>query len=163
VESLLSAMIADGMTGRRHRSNIELIAQGVANLASAAFGGLPATGAIARTATNIRAGAKSPIAGMLHAAFLLAFVLLLGPLLSYIPLAALAAILVFVAWNIAELAHIRAILTRAAISDRIVLAVTFLGTLLVDLTFAIEAGVAISAIVFMHRMANAVEIEEEEG
>src|SRR4249919_2708365 len=100
VESLLSAVVADGMTGGRHRSNSELIAQGVANVGSALFGGLPATGAIARTATNVRAGGHTPVAGMLHAAFLLAFMLLLSPLMRYIPLAALAAVLLVVAWNI---------------------------------------------------------------
>ncbi len=100
IESLLSAVVADGMTGRRHRSNCELVAQGIANLASAAFAGLPATGAIARTATNIRAGGRTPMAGIFHAVFLLLFVLVAAPLLSYIPLAALAAILTLVAWNI---------------------------------------------------------------
>jgi SulP family sulfate permease len=160
IESLLSAVVADGMTGRRHRSNVELIAQGVANLGSALFAGLPATGAIARTATNIRAGAKSPIAGMLHAAFLLVVVLVAAPVLSYVPLAALAAILAFVAWNIGEFGHIRTIMVNASWGDRVVLLVTFFLTVLVDLTVAIEAGVALAALMFMHRMANAVEIEE---
>jgi SulP family sulfate permease len=160
IESLLSAVVADGMTGRRHRSNVELIAQGVANLGSTLFAGLPATGAIARTATNIRAGAKSPIAGMLHAAFLLIVVLVAAPVLSYVPLAALAAILAFVAWNIGEFDNIRTILTSASVGDRVVLVVTFALTVLVDLTVAIEAGVALAALMFMHRMANAVEIDE---
>jgi SulP family sulfate permease len=160
IESLLSAVVADGMTGRRHRSNVELIAQGTANIASALFAGLPATGAIARTATNIRAGAKSPIAGILHAAFLLIVVLVAAPVLSYVPLAALAAILAFVAWNIGEFGHIRTILVNASWGDRVVLLVTFLLTVLVDLTVAIEAGVGLAALMFMHRMANAVEIEE---
>lgn len=159
IESLLSAVIADGMTGRRHRSNAELVAQGVANIASGFFGGLSATGAIARTATNIRAGAKTPVAGILHAVFLLAFVLIGASLLAYLPLAALAAILAVVAWNIAEFGHIRRILTRAALGDRVVLATTFLLTVLVDLTTAIEVGVVLAALLFMHRMANAVEIE----
>ncbi|HEY0661622.1 MAG TPA: SulP family inorganic anion transporter, partial [Lysobacter sp.] len=102
VESLLSAVVADGMTGGRHRSNAELVAQGVANVGSALFGGLPATGAIARTATNVRAGARSPVAGMLHAAFLLLFMLVLAPLMRFVPLAALAAVLLVVAWNMSE-------------------------------------------------------------
>src|SRR3546814_8331833 len=97
IESLLSAVVADGMTGRRHRSNCELVAQGVANFASAIFGGIPATGAIARTATNIRAGARSPVAGMLHAALLLDFMMALAPLAAFIPLQSLAAVLVVVA------------------------------------------------------------------
>ncbi|MEJ0012735.1 MAG: SulP family inorganic anion transporter [Bauldia sp.] len=160
IESLLSAVVADGMTGRRHRSNVELIAQGVANIASSLFAGLPATGAIARTATNIRAGAKSPIAGILHAVFLLIVVLAAAPVLSYVPLAALAAILAFVAWNIGEFGHIRTIMVSASWGDRVVLLVTFVLTVLVDLTVAIEAGVALAALMFMHRMANAVEIEE---
>jgi SulP family sulfate permease len=148
------------MSGDRHEPNVELIAQGVANIGSTLFSGLPATGAIARTATNIRAGAKSPIAGMLHAAFLLVVVLVAAPILSYVPLAALAAILAFVAWNIGEFGHIRAIIVNASWGDRVVLVVTFALTVLVDLTVAIEAGVALAALMFMHRMANAVEIEE---
>ncbi len=112
IESLLSAVIADGMTGRRHRSNVELVAQGIANFASTLFGGMPATGAIARTATNIRAGAQSPVAGMMHAAFLLVFMFLLGPLIAHIPLASLAAVLVIVAWNMSEIDHIRHLLAR---------------------------------------------------
>src|SRR3546814_4961468 len=100
-------MVADGMTGARHRSNCELVAQGIANTASACFGGLPATGAIARTATNIRSGARSPIAGMLHAGFLLAFMLVAAPLASYVPLASLAAVLVIVAWNMSEIDKFR--------------------------------------------------------
>ncbi len=159
IESLLSAVIADGMTGRRHRSNCELVAQGVANIACGLFGGLSATGAIARTATNIRAGARTPVAGMLHAVFLLVFMMLGAPLLAHIPLAALAAILTVVAWNIAEVGHIRRILTGAPIGDRVVLASTFLITVLVDLTTAIEVGVLLAAMLFMHRMADAVEIE----
>lgn len=159
IESLLSAVIADGMTGRRHRSNGELVAQGVANIASGFFGGISATGAIARTATNIRSGAETPIAGMLHAVFLLVFVLVGASLLSYVPLAALAAILAVVAWNIAEFGHIRRILTSASLGDRAVLVTVFLVTLLVDLTTAIELGVVMAALLFMHRMANAVEIE----
>lgn len=152
VESLLSAVVADQMTGRRHRSNIELVAQGIANIASAAVGGLPATGAIARTATSIRSGARSPLAGMLHAAFLLLFMLVLAPLAKFVPLAALAAILVVVALNMAELHRFRTLL-GAANGDRAVLLLTFGLTVLVDLTLAIEVGMVLAAFVFMHRMS----------
>ncbi|HEX6636283.1 MAG TPA: SulP family inorganic anion transporter [Steroidobacteraceae bacterium] len=152
IESLLSAVIADGMTGRRHRSNAELVAQGIANFASTLFGGMPATGAIARTATNIRAGAQSPIAGMMHAAFLLVFMFLLGPLIAVIPLASLAAVLVIVAWNMSEIDHIRHLM-RAPMGDRVVLILTFLLTVLVDLTVAIGVGVVLAALMFMHQMA----------
>lgn len=158
VESLLSAVVADQMTGRRHRSNMELIAQGVANLGSAVVGGLPATGAIARTATNIRAGARTPIAGMLHAAFLLAFMLLLAPVMKFVPLAALAAILVVVAMNMAELHRFRMILGTSA-GDRAVLLATFALTVLVDLTLAIEVGMIMAAFFFMHRMAQLSTVE----
>ena len=158
VESLLSAVVADGMTGGRHRSNMELVAQGVANSASALFGGLPATGAIARTATNIRAGGRTPVAGMLHAAFLLLFMLLLAPLMGYVPLAGLAAILLIVAWNISEVEAFRHTLS-APKGDRLVLLSTFLLTVFFDLTVAIEVGVVMAAFVFMFRMAEAVEIQ----
>jgi len=158
LESLLSAMVADGMTGRRHRSNCELVAQGIANIASSLFGGLSATGAIARTATNIRAGARSPVAGMLHALFVLAFMLVLGPLLSYVPLASLAAVLVIVAWNMSERDRFRHLL-RGPLGDRIVLVTTFALTILVDLTVAIEVGIVLAAIFFMHGMAEATAIE----
>lgn len=158
VESLLSAMVADSMTGRRHRSNCELVAQGVANCASALIGGLPATGAIARTATNIRSGAKGPVAGMLHAVFLLIFMLVAWPLTAYIPLAALASVLMIVAWNMSEVdkfAH----LMKAPMGDRAVLLVTFVLTVVVDLTVAIEVGVVLAAVLFMHRMSEAVEVQ----
>ncbi|MDP3852458.1 SulP family inorganic anion transporter [Phenylobacterium sp.] len=158
VESLLSAVVADQMTGRRHRSNIELVAQGIANIASAAFGGLPATGAIARTATNIRSGAHSPVAGMLHAAFLLLFMLLLSPLAKYVPLAALAAILVVVAINMAELQRFRLLLGTSN-GDRAVLLLTFGLTVVVDLTLAIEVGMVLAAFVFMHRMSQLSTVE----
>jgi SulP family sulfate permease len=158
VESLLSAVVADQMTGRRHRSNMELVAQGVANLASSLFGGLPATGAIARTATNIRSGARSPIAGMMHAAFLLVFMLLLAPVMKYVPLAALAAILVVVAVNMAEMHRFRVIL-GTSLGDRAVLLATFGLTVLVDLTVAIEVGMVLAAFVFMHRMSKLTTIE----
>lgn len=158
VESLLSALVADSMTGRRHRSNCELVAQGVANCASALVGGLPATGAIARTATNIRSGAKSPIAGILHAVFLLAFMLVAWPLTAYIPLAALAAVLVVVAWNMSEIDRFRNLM-KAPFGDRMVLLITFGLTVVVDLTVAIEVGVMLAAVLFMHRMSEAVEVQ----
>ena len=157
VESLLSAMVADGMTGRRHRSNCELVAQGVANSASALVGGLPATGAIARTATNIRSGARTPVAGMLHAAFLLVFMLIAAPLASYIPLASLAAVLVVVAWNMSEIDRFRQLMS-APVGDRLVLLATFGLTVMVDLTVAIEVGVVLAAVLFMHRMSEVVAI-----
>ncbi|MEO8742351.1 MAG: SulP family inorganic anion transporter [Lysobacteraceae bacterium] len=162
IESLLSAVVADGMTGRRHRSNAELVAQGIANVGSALFGGLPATGAIARTATNIRAGGKSPVAGMLHALFLLLFVLLLSPWMKLVPLAALAAILFVVAWNISEHEQFRHTLS-APKGDRLVLLLTFGLTVFFDLTVAIEAGIVVSALVFMSRMAASVEVSSGEG
>jgi SulP family sulfate permease len=159
VESLLSAMVADGMTGRRHRSNCELVAQGAANIASGLFGGISATGAIARTATNIRAGAKTPIAGMMHALFVLASMLALGPLMSFVPLASLAAVLVVVAWNMSEHERFRHLL-GGPLGDRVVLLATFGLTVLVDLTVAIEVGIVLAAIIFMHRMAEATAIEK---
>lgn len=158
VESLLSAMVADGMTGRRHRSNCEIVAQGVANIASPLFGGISATGAIARTATNIRAGAQTPIAGIFHALYLLIFVLGAGPALAHVPLAALAAVLTVVAWNMSEQERFRHLL-RGLAGDRAVLLATFLLTVLVDLTLAIEVGVVLAAIIFMHRMAEASAVE----
>ncbi|WP_426284584.1 SulP family inorganic anion transporter [Luteibacter sp. E-22] len=157
VESLLSAVVADGMTGGRHRSNGELVAQGIANVGSALFGGLPATGAIARTATNIRAGGKTPIAGIIHAALLLVFMLALAPLMKFVPLAALAAVLLVVAWNMSEIEHFRHTLS-APRGDGLVLLLTFGLTVFFDLTIAIEVGLVVSAFVFMFRMADAVEV-----
>jgi sulfate permease, SulP family len=160
VESLLSAVVADGMTGGRHRSNCELVAQGTANVASALFGGLPATGALARTATNVRAGARSPVAGLAHAAFLLVFVLLLAPWMRYIPLAALAAILMVVAWNMAEIESFRHLL-QGPVGDRVVLLLTFALTVMFDLTVAIEVGLVLAAFLFMHRMSEVVAMESD--
>jgi SulP family sulfate permease len=159
VESLLSAMVADGMTGRRHRSNCELVAQGVANVASALFGGLPATGAIARTATSIRSGARSPVAGMLHAVFLLVAMMAAAPLAVFVPLASLAAVLVVVAWNMSEIHKVRHLMA-APLGDRLVLIATFALTVLVDLTVAIEVGVVLAAVLFMHRMAELVAVQQ---
>lgn len=160
IESLLSAVVADGMTGRRHRSNCELVAQGLANIASPLFGGLPATGAIARTATNIRSGAYSPVSGILHAVFVLLFMLFLAPLASFIPLSCLAAILVIVAWNMSEFDRFRHLM-RAPLGDKIVLLLTFFLTIAVDLTVAIEVGVVLASILFMHRMSQAVEMQTQ--
>jgi SulP family sulfate permease len=156
IESLLSASVADGMTGRRHRSNCELVAQGAANIASSLFGGIPVTGTIARTATNVRAGAHGPIAGMIHSAALLAFILIAAPLAGYIPLAALAGVLVLVAWNMIEKEAIAALLRS---SDVLALLSTFTLTVFRDLTEGILVGFAISSILFLNRMAKAVSIE----
>ena len=160
IEALLSAVVADGMIGSRHRSGQELVGQGVANLASALLGGLPATGAIARTATNIRAGGITPIAGMLHAVFLLLFMLFASRLMAYVPLAALAAILFMVAWGMSE--HHRFIqLLRMPNGDRALLLLTFFLTVLVDLTVAIGVGVTLASLVFMMRMSRTVEIASD--
>jgi SulP family sulfate permease len=160
IESLLSAVVADGMTGRRHRSNCELVAQGFANIGSALFGGICCTGLIARTATNIRAGARSPMSGMLHSMFLLLFMLIAAPLASYIPLAALAAVLVIVAWNMAE-KQAFATLIRSSRGDATVLLATFLLTIFRDLTEGILVGFALGAVLFINRMAQMTGIEAQ--
>jgi SulP family sulfate permease len=154
---LLSAVVADGMTGFRHRSNQELVGQGIANIASAIFGGLPATGAIARTATNIKAGARTPVAGILHAAFLLIFILFGSKLMAFVPMAALAAILFMVAWGMSEAKHFIGYL-RMPNADRAVLLLTFGLTVLVDLTVAIGVGVTLASLLFMARMSETVEV-----
>ncbi len=153
IESLLSAVVADGMTGRRHKSNCELMAQGIANIGSALFGGIPATGAIARTATNIKSGAQSPVAGMIHALTLLLIVLVCAPIVSQIPIAALSAVLVMVAWNMSELGHFRH-LFKAPLGDVAVLLTTFLLTIVVDLIVAIEIGMILAAFLFMKRISD---------
>ena len=158
IESLLSAVVADGMAGTKHKPNTELLAQGIANIGSSMFGGLPATGAIARTATNIKAGAVSPISGIMHALWLLGFMFLLTPFIVKIPLAALSAVLIVVAWNMSEVKHIRSIM-KAPRADRAVLLVTFTLTVLVDLNFAIQAGIALAAILFINSMMQAVKIK----
>jgi sulfate permease, SulP family len=150
IESLLSAVVADGMTGRQHRANSELIAQGVANLGSALFGGLCVTGTIARTATNVRAGARTPVAGMLHAVLILLFMLVAAPLVAYVPLAALAGVLVTVAWNMIEVPAIARMMAGAR-GDLLVLAVTLLVTLLHDLMLGIAAGTLLALIMRMIR------------
>ena len=152
LESLLSATVADGMTGYNHRPGQELVAQGVANIGSAIFGGMPATGAIARTATNIRAGARTPLAGMFHAAFLLIFLLVAGKLIARVPMAALAAILLVVAWGMAELDRFKSLLKMDA-GDRSLLLLTFGLTVLVDLTVAIGVGVTLASLLFLARMS----------
>ncbi|MBL9120584.1 MAG: STAS domain-containing protein [Phycisphaerae bacterium] len=167
IESLLSAVVADGMTGYRHRSDQELVAQGVSNVTSAIFFGLPATGAIARTAANVRSGATTPVAGMLHAVFILVFMLALAPLATAVPLASLAAILVMVAWKVSELEHFVSLL-KAPKADVLVLLTTFGLTVLFDLTIAVGTGILLSSILFMRRMAQVSTIagikdEIEEG
>lgn len=152
IESLLSAVVADGMTGRRHRSNCELVAQGVANVGAALFGAFCVTGTIARTATNVRAGAHGPVAGMLHSVFLLLFMLVAAPLAAFIPLAALAGVLAVVAWNMVEKPAI-AILLRSGRGEAAVLGATFFLTILRDLTEAIVVGVALGSVLFIHRMS----------
>ncbi len=158
IESLLSAVVADGMTGRRHRSNCELVGQGVANIGSGLFGGLCVTGTIARTATNVRAGARSPVAGMLHGVFVLAIMAAAAPVIGRMPMAALAAVLMFVAWNMFE-KHAFARLLRASRGDAAVLLVTFGLTVFRDLTEAIVVGFALGALLFIHRMSQAARVE----
>jgi len=165
IEALLSAVVADGMTGRRHRSGQELVGMGVANMASALFGGLPATGAIARTATNIRAGAATPLAGIFHALFLLLFMVAVGGWLAYVPMAALAAVLLMVAWGMSEADRFVA-LVRTDRGEGSLLVLTFLLTIFVDLTVAIGVGVTLAALLFMRRMSEtaglvAVDVAEE--
>ena len=157
IESLLSAVVADGMTGRRHRSNCELVAQGAANIGSALFGGFCVTGTIARTATNVRSGAHGPVAGMLHAAFLLLFMLVAAPLAAYIPLAALAGVLAIVAWNMIEKPAI-GILVRSGRGEAVVLGATFFLTIFRDLTEAIVVGFALGSVLFIHRMSRMTDV-----
>lgn len=165
IESLLSAVVADGMAGgpmsARHEPNQELIGQGIANIAAPLFGGFAATGAIARTATNIRNGATSPLAGITHAAFLVLVVLVCAPLADHIPLCALSAILFVVAWNMAELRHFWHLARTAPRSDVIILLITFGLTVLTDIVIAVNVGVILSSLIFMRRMAQAVEIQDE--
>ncbi|RUW58117.1 SulP family inorganic anion transporter [Mesorhizobium sp. M7A.F.Ca.US.008.03.1.1] len=161
IESLLSAVVADGMTGRRHRSNCELVAQGFANIASALFGGICATGTIARTATNVRAGAHGPISGMLHSLFLLVFMLVAAPLASYIPLAALAGVLAVVCWNMFE-KQAFATLLRASRGDALVLMATFLIVVFRDLTEGIVVGFVLGSILFIDRMSKSIAVEVDQ-
>jgi SulP family sulfate permease len=158
IESLLSAVVADSMTGRRHRSNCELVGQGVANIMSGLFGGICVTGTVARTATNVRAGAHGPISGMMHSLFLLLFILVAAPLASYIPLAVLAAVLAVVCWNMVERQAFAALL-KASRGDAAVLLATLLITLFFGLTEAIVVGFALGSVLFIHRMSQVTAVE----
>lgn len=158
IESLLSAVVADGMTSTRHRSNMELIGQGVANIFSPIFGGIPATGAIARTATNIKNGGTSPISGIVHAVTLLLILLFFGRWAKLIPMPSLAAVLVIVAYHMSEWKHFLK-LFKSPKADIMVMLTTFLLTVFIDLTVAIETGVVLSALLFMNRMANVTSIK----
>ncbi len=160
IESLLSAVVADGMAGTRHDSNQELIGQGLANLAAPLFGGFAATGAIARTATSIRNGGNSPLAGLVHSLTLVLVILLLAPLAAYIPLAALAAVLFVVAYNMSDLPHFWHLLRRAPRPDMAVLLLTLFLTVFTDLVLAVNVGVVVASLLFMRRMAQAVEVTE---
>jgi SulP family sulfate permease len=153
IESLLSAVVADGMTGRKHDPDAELVAQGIGNVVAPFFGGIAATGAIARTATAVRSGARSPLASALHALVVLAAVLLLAPLLGRLPMASLAALLLIVAWNMSESKHVVHLLRAAPRSDVAVLLVCFSLTVLFDMVVSVTAGVVIAALLFMRRMA----------
>jgi len=152
-----SATTADSMTGRRHKSNMELVAQGLANIASPLFGGIPATGAIARTATNVKNGGTTPVSGIVHALTLLLIMMVFGRWASLIPMASLAAVLLVVAYHMSEWRHFLR-LFRSPGNDILVMVTTFLLTVFVDLTVAIETGVVLSALLFMQRMANATEV-----
>jgi SulP family sulfate permease len=163
IESLLSAVVADGMTGDRHNSNTELVAQGVGNIASVIFGGIPATGAIARTATNIKSGAVSPVSGIVHSLALALFILLLSPAASKIPLACLSAVLMVISWDMSNLGRFIRIIKTAPKSDVTVLLTTFVLTVLVDLTFAVEIGVVLAVFLFMRRMVEIADIKMQNG
>lgn len=161
IESLLSAVVADSMAGTKHDSNQELVGQGIANIFSPLFGGFASTGAIARTATNIRNGATSPLAGIVHALTLVVIVLLLAPLASHIPLSALSAILFVVAYNMSELHRFKHMLRTAPKPDVAVLLITFLLTVFGDLVIAVNIGVVLAALLFMKRMSDAVSFEQQ--
>ena len=158
IESLLSAVVADGMAGTRHDSNQELVGQGIANLAVPLFGGFAATGAIARTATNVRNGGTSPLAGLFHVLTLVLVLLFLAPLAEYVPLAALAAVLFVVAWNMSEVRHFAGMVRRAPRADVAVLLITFLLTVFGDLVLAVNVGVIIAMFQFLRRMSSSVEV-----
>jgi SulP family sulfate permease len=161
IESLLSAVVADGMAGTKHNSNQELIGQGIANIIAPLFGGFASTGAIARTATNIRNGATSPLAGMVHSGFLILVVLLLSPLASAVPLCCLSAILFVVAWNMSEVPHVIRLVRGSPATDVAVLVITFSLTVFVDLVVAVNVGVMLAALIFMRRMSLAVNVEAQ--
>jgi SulP family sulfate permease len=160
IESLLSAVVADGMTGRRHRSNAELGAQGIAGIVSVIFGGICVTGTVARTATNVRSGARGPISGIFHCGYLLLFLAVAAPLVGYIPLAGLGAVLVVVAWNMAEKEEFWSLI-RTSRGDAAVLLATFGLTIFVDLITGITVGVVMGALLFLHRMAESVEVDDD--
>ncbi|NYT81051.1 sulfate permease [Alcaligenaceae bacterium] len=163
IESMLSAVVADGMAGTRHNSNQELIGQGIANVLSPLFGGIAATGAIARTATNIRNGGNSPIAGVVHALTLVLILLFLAPFAAGIPLAALAAILFMVAWNMSELRHVVKMIKRAPRADVFILVATFCLTVFADLVVAVNIGVVLAMLHFMRRMAESVVVRKQDA
>lgn len=158
IESLLSAVVADGMGGTRHDSNRELMGQGIANIVAPLFGGFAATGAIARTATNIRNGGNSPLSGVIHAITLLLVILFLAPLAVNVPLSTLAAILFVVAWNMSEIKHALALIKRAPPADILILFVTFGLTIFVDLVMAVNIGVVLAVGHFLFRMSSSVEV-----
>ena len=162
IESLLSAVVADGMIGTKHKSNMELVAQGIANVGSAVFGGIPATGVIARTATNVRTGGRTPIAGMTHSLTLLLVLVFLGRWAAMVPLSALAAILVVVAYHMSEWRSFAGLL-RAPRSDLVVLLLTFALTIFVDLTIAVQVGIVVASLLFMKRMSDITHIQEITG
>jgi len=159
IESLLSCVVADGMAGTRHDSNQELIGQGIANLAVPLFGGFAATGAIARTATNVRNGGTGPLAGLFHVATLVLVLLFLAPLAAHVPLAALAAVLFVVAWNMSEVRHFARMVRRAPRADVAVLLITFFLTVFADLVLAVNVGVILAMFQFLRRMSTAVEVQ----
>jgi sulfate permease, SulP family len=161
IESLLSAVVADGMAGTKHNSNQELIGQGIANIVAPLFGGFASTGAIARTATNIRNGATSPLAGMVHSGFLILVILLLSPLASAVPLCCLSAILFVVAWNMSEVPHFIRLVRGSPGADVAVLLITFALTVFVDLVVAVNVGVILAALMFMRRMSLAVNVQSQ--
>ncbi|MDR1976212.1 MAG: sulfate permease [Campylobacteraceae bacterium] len=163
IESLLSCVVADGMTGDRHHSNKELVAQGFANMCSCLFGGIAATGAIARTVTNIKAGAFSPLAGMFHALFLLLFMFFLSSFILLIPLCALSAILVVVAWNMSEFHHFKSILLKSERHDAIVLVTTFALTVFIDLNTGVQTGIMMAALLFIKRMIDVTQITDKKA
>jgi SulP family sulfate permease len=160
IESLLTAVVADGMAGTRHDPNQELVGQGIANLLTPLFGGFAATGAIARTATSIRNGATSPLAAVVHCLLLVLVIVAFAPWAAAIPLAALAAILFHVAWNMGDLPHFMRVLRRAPRSDKALLLITFMLTVFVDLVVAVNVGVVIAALLFMRRMSDSVQVTE---
>lgn len=161
IESLLSAVVADGMAGTRHNSNRELMGQGIANIVAPLFGGFAATGAIARTATNVRNGGNSPLSGIIHSLTLVLIILFLAPLASDVPLAVLAAILFIVAWNMSEIKHVIKMVRSAPRADVLILLVTFVLTVFVDLVVAVNIGVILAVLHFMMRMVNSVEVQQQ--